>query len=268
MPRIYNESPFYERDNIVKIYYKLLALPGRYAQSAEFIEIQSLLLECIKSIGDSLFKDGNVQSGCEVVINEKEVTITAGRMYIDGVVRETKESKLTIKGEGVENITARIEETVVTEDEDESLLDQAVGPSSSFQPGCFRVKQEVVYEVDGEGYVVATLYDGALRNFVVEKPQMDVISEVLARRTFAESGNYVVDGFLLKDEEYETETQVLVGLTKGQAFIRGYVVHKPTDTTFNVDKALTTRDVIGEPKTYRTNARTFEIINNPLNEVT
>lgn len=268
MPRIYNESPFYERDNIVKNYYKLLALPGRYAQSAEFIEIQSLLLECIKSIGDSLFKDGNVQSGCEVVINENEVTITAGRMYIDGVVRETKESKLVIKGEGVENITARIEETVVTEDEDDSLLDQAVGSSSSFQPGCFRVKQEVVYEVDGEGYVVATLYDGALRNFIVEKPQMDVISEVLARRTFAESGNYVVDGFLLKDEEYETETQVLVGLTKGQAFIKGYEVHKPTDTTFNVDKALTTRDVIGEPKTYRTDAKTFELINNPLNEVT
>lgn len=268
MPKIYNESPFYERDNIIKNYYKLLAMPGRYAQSSEFIEIQSLLLGCIKSIGDSLFKDGNVQSGCEVVIDGKDVTITPGRIYMDGVVRETSEQTLTIKGEGVESITAKIVESVITETEDEDLYDPAVGTSSSYQPGCYRVKQEVIFEVDGEGYVLATLYDGALRNFIVEKPQMDVISEVLARRTFAESGNYVVEGFLMRDEEYETETQILVGLTKGQAFIKGYEVHKPSDTTFNIDKSMATRDVIGEPKTYKSSDKTLELINNPLNEIT
>ena len=86
MPNIYNESPFYERDNLLKNYYKLLAVPGRYAQASEFTEIQSLLLGCIKSIGDSLFNEGNIQSGCEVVLNGTEVTITPGRIYLDGVV--------------------------------------------------------------------------------------------------------------------------------------------------------------------------------------
>jgi hypothetical protein len=32
---------------------------------------------------------------------------------------------------------------------------------------------------------------------------MDIINEVLARRTFAESGNYIVSGFELKELDYE-----------------------------------------------------------------
>lgn len=267
MPNIYNESPFYERDNLLKNYYKLLAVPGRYAQASEFTEIQSLLLGCIKSIGDSLFNEGNIQSGCEVVLNGTEVTITPGRIYLDGVVRDTVESKVQITGVGIEHITARISENLITEDMDDSLYDPAVGTSTAYQPGCFRVHQEVVFEVNGDGYSIATLENGAMQNFVVEKPQMDVISEVLARRTFAESGNYVVDGFMLKDLDYEENGRLLVGLTKGQAFIKGYEVYRPVDTTFYVDKATTLRPVVGEPKQYSTDSKAFELINNPVNQV-
>lgn len=268
MPRIYDESPFYERDNIIKNYYKLLAIPGRYAQASEFTEVQSVLLGCIKSIGDSLFKDGNVQSGCNIIINGNSVTITEGRIYIDGIVRDTKETKLVITGGGTEIITVRLDETLVSESDDTSLLDPATDSSSAFQPGCFRVKQEVVFEVNGEGSTVAIIVDGKLQNYIVEKPQMDIINEVLARRTFAESGNYIVNGFELKELDYEQENTLLVGLSKGQAFIRGYEVVNPTDITFTVDKALIYREVVGEPKRCSRSENSFSLINNPLNEIT
>lgn len=268
MPKKYNEAPFYERDNIIKNYYKLLAIPGRYAQSTEFTEIQSLLLDCIKSIGDSLFKDGNVQSGCDLRIENNKVTITEGKIYLDGIVRQTKEKVLDITGQGVEAITARLEETIITENEDTTLLDPAVTASSAYQPGCFRVKQEVVFEVNGEGSLVATLVDGKMINYVTEKPQMDIISEVLARRTFAESGNYIVDGFALKVLDYTTEDdKILVGLSKGQAFIKGFEVINPTDITFTIDKATTIKSVIAEPKVYTNSNKSFSLINNPVNNI-
>lgn len=267
MPRIYDESPFYERDNIIKNYYKLLAIPGRYAQASEFTEIQSVLLECIKSIGDSLFKDGNVQSGCDIILNGNTVTITEGRIYLDGIVRNTKEVTLVITGTGTETITARLEESLISESDDRSLLDPATDSSSAFQPGCFRVKQEVIFEVNGEGSTVAMIVDGKLQNYIVEKPQMDIINEVLARRTFAESGNYIVNGFELKELDYEKDNTLLVGLSKGQAFIKGYEVINPTDTTFTVDKALVYREVIGEPKRCSRAENSFSLINNPLNEI-
>ena len=267
MPRIYDESPFYERDNIIKNYYKLLAIPGRYAQASEFTEIQSVLLECIKSIGDSLFKDGNVQSGCDIIVNGNSVTITEGRIYLDGIVRNSKEAKLVITGAGTEIITARLEETLISESDDTSLLDPATDSSSAFQPGCFRVKQEIVFEVNGEGSTVAMIVDGKLQNYIVEKPQMDIINEVLARRTFAESGNYIVSGFELKELDYEIDDTLLVGLSKGQAFIKGFEVINPTDTTFTIDKALVYRDVIGEPKRCSRTENSFSLINNPLKEI-
>ena len=267
MPRIYDESPFYERDNIIKNYYKLLAIPGRYAQASEFTEAQSVLLGCIKSIGDSLFKDGNVQSGCDIIINGNSVTITEGRIYLDGVVRNSKETKLVITGSGTEIITVRLDETLISESDDTSLLDPATDSSSAFQPGCFRVKQEIIFEVNGEGSTVAMIVDGKLQNYIVEKPQMDIINEVLARRTFAESGNYIVSGFELKQLDYEQDNTLLVGLSKGQAFIKGYEVINPTDTTFTVDKALVYREVIGEPKRCSRTENSFSLINNPLNEI-
>lgn len=267
MPRIYNESPFYERDNIVKNYYKLLAIPGRYAQASEFTEAQSVLLECIKSIGDSLFKDGNVQTGCDIIINGNTVTITEGRIYLDGVVRNSKETKLVITGTGTEIITARLEESLVSESDDPSLLDPATDSSSAFQPGCFRVKQEIIFEINGDGSTIAMIVDGKLQNYIVEKPQMDIINEVLARRTFAESGNYIVSGFELKELDYPQEDTLLVGLSKGQAFIKGFEVINPTDTTFTINKALTYREVIGEPKRCSKTSNSFSLINNPLNEI-
>lgn len=268
MPKKYSEAPFYERDNIIKNYYKLLAIPGRYAQSAEFTEIQSVLLDCIKSIGDSLFKDGNVQSGCDLRIDGNTVTISSGRIYLDGVVRQTSEQVVPITGQGTEAITARLEETLVTENEDTTLLDPAVTASSAYQPGCFRVKQEVVFEINGDGSLVATLVDGELVNYITEKPQMDIINEVLARRTFAESGNYVVNGFSLKALDYTTDdNQLLVGLSKGQAFIKGFEVTNPTDITFTIDKAVSSKDVVAEPKTYTTSNKTFPLINTPVKDV-
>ena len=267
MPNIYNESPFYERDNIVKNYFKLLAIPGRYAQASEFTEIQSILLSCIKSIGDSLFKDGNIQSGCELVLKDNVVTITPGRIYLDGIVRDTKEATVTLTGVGTEAITARLEERLVSEADDTSLLDPATTSSSAFQPGCYRVKQDVIFEVNGNGYSIATFLDGKIQNFIVEKPQMDIISEVLARRTFAESGNYIVSGFNLKPIEHEKDGKLLVGLEQGQAFIKGFEVYKPTDSTFWIDKSLVTRDVIGEPKIYSETSKTFSLINNPINTI-
>ena len=267
MPNIYHDSPFYERDNIVKNYFKLLAIPGRYAQASEFSEIQSILLDCIKSIGDSLFNDGNVQSGCDIVIDGRTLIITPGRIYLDGIVRDTKEATLKIEGVGTEVITAKLVESLISEADDPSLLDPATTSSSAFQPGCYRVKQEVVFEINGDGYAVATLVDGTLQNFIVEKPQMDVINEVLARRTFAESGNYVVDGFNMKVMDFPTDDSLLVGLEKGQAFVKGFEVYKPTDSTFKVDKALMTRDVVGEPKIFDTSNTSYALINNPISKI-
>lgn len=263
-----NASQIYDNYNKASHYLKLLAIPGRTVQSREFNEIQSLFLDIVKRLGDTLFKDGNVISGCGIHVGEDSVTIEPGKIYLEGVIHDTNGGKVPISGVGEERIGVKLSTTIVTEADDESLLDPAVGFVNYLHPGCYRRKIELEFTCnDDESATVVTLINGEILNLVSERPQADSIQEILARRTFDESGNYVVEGFEILDAKYSTDEKIILGLSAGKAYVRGYEIAKPLDTTFEIKRCTATKSIVGEGNVVSSSHNRYKIYNSPVKTI-
>lgn len=268
MPKIYNSKPYYEYYDKAQGFVKMLAIPERGAQSVEWNMLQSMLLQFIKDIGDSIYKDGNIVEGCSIRIEGKSVKIEPGRIYMDGLIHNIEGAELTITGVGEEFIGIILDEEIVTEKEDNRFFDPAVGSANYLHPGCYRVKQTPRFVVNNPtSAVVATFIDGQVKSIIEEKPVMDTMSEVLARRTFDESGNYVVSGFDLFSSDYFEEDRILVNLNKGKAYVRGFEVQKAVGTSFFVRKATDVKEVLNEPHVVTSASNIYELINTPVQAV-
>lgn len=241
-----HDAPYYDQYDSSKQYTKLLAIPGRVAQAREITEIQSTMQDIVKSLGDSIMKDGNIIEGCQVIVNsdKTEVTVTSGRVYLGGMVLPLRESTVKIAGVGAETIGVRLHETIITESQDSALRDPAQGYDNFGQAGCHRVKSEVEVVVnDTNSAILTTLIDGAVS---VEQyaPNYDTLTQTLARRTYDESGSYLVSGLNVRVEENQTDpSTVNVVVEAGKAYVLGYELKIPSARRIVVPRSLTYREV-------------------------
>ena len=88
-----NISPYYDDYDPEKRYTQMLAIPGRVAQAREITQIQTILRDIIKNLGDSMMSDGDIIEGCQVVVSadKTQVTVTTGKVYIGGMVLTLKD---------------------------------------------------------------------------------------------------------------------------------------------------------------------------------
>jgi len=170
-----------------------------------------------------------------------------------------------------------IEETIVTPEEDQSLYDNARGFSNYSAPGAHRLKidlklvaKEYDESVDQDYVQLVVIKNGEIQQ-LVKTSDYNLIEETLARRTYDESGDYVVDNFSLDLREYyqkngnkgiyplNTETKLVNGLSEskakslmvagvgpGKAYIKGYEIVNKQPKYVNVNKSrevLTKQDV-------------------------
>lgn len=247
-------APYYDDYDSSKQYTQILAVPGRVAQAREITQLQSTIKDIVKSIGDSIMKDGNVIEGCQVIINSKktEATVTAGKVYLDGMVLPVEDTTVEIEGTGTETIGFRLMEMIITESEDPTLRDPAQGFDNFNQPGCHRIKSTVaIVRNDPDSSILATLIDGDIS---VERyaPEYDSLTKTLATRTYEESGSYIVDGFKVRMEENSDPTKVTVVVEAGTAYIEGFRVKIPSSRRIPIGRSLSSSDVIRRSKYYET----------------
>lgn len=164
-----------------------------------------------------------------------------------------------------------IVESIVTPEEDITLYDNARGFSNFSAPGSHRLKidlQITASDYDAstdENYVqLVTIKNGEIQR-LVKSTDYALIEETLARRTFDESGDYVVDNFSLDLREYyqrnnnkgvyplNQETELVNGISEGQAsslmvagvgpgkaYIKGYEIVNKDVKYLNVNKSRET----------------------------
>ena len=196
-----SQSPYYDDYDPSKGYIQHLAVPERVEQAREFNQIQSISLDYVSRVGSAMFKEGAVIEGCTLSINDKVVTISSGKIFLDGLVRLVDGAVLNIDGLGTEYIGARIITDIVDEEQDASLVDPAVGYLNYNQPGAHRLRQRVEFAVNGEdATTIYTLVDGEILN-EAEAEQADLITDTLARRTYDESGNFKVSGLDMMEKD-------------------------------------------------------------------
>tara|TARA_B100001996_G_scaffold298420_1_gene238798 strand:- start:2570 stop:10771 length:8202 start_codon:yes stop_codon:yes gene_type:complete len=149
----------------------------------------------------------------------------------------------------------KITESLITPEEDSTLYDQARGFANFSAPGAHRlsigldlIKYELDATTDSNFIQLLTVKRGSVQR-KIKAADYNVIEETLARRTFDESGDYVVEDFPTDIREYyqrngnrgiyskNPTTELVNGLTEqdavgklvatvgaGKAYIKGYEI--------------------------------------------
>lgn len=278
MTYVKNQAPYYDGFDEEKDFSQVLFIPGVSLQSREFNEVQSILQNSIKQLGDSILTDGDIIEGCQLIIPDsntiqKECTITSGKLYLNGMVRNLQQSVVTIQGSGVETIGVKLNQEVITSITDDALVDPAIGFANYRQSGAHRLKETVVVSVnDSTASTLFTLQNGELVNNAVNTSDtvIDKINSTLARRTYDESGNYKVWGLEMSAKPITVidDNYLYVSMSAGKAYVKGVEVVKQSSTTIALERAKDLRDVKNEPKVFATGTNLYSLNNIPVDSIT
>jgi hypothetical protein len=155
-----------------------------------------------------------------------------------------------------------VSEQLITPEEDFSLLDNAQGYSNYAAPGAHRLKLSVTLvsrpidlAAQKDFVELLQIKDGSISPTVGVVSRNSLIEDILARRTFDESGDYVVKEFLLNFKEslstvdnngvYSveqggSEDKFVVVIEPGKAYVKGYEIETTSVRYLEVDKARET----------------------------
>ena len=194
------------------------------------------------------------------------VTVNDGIYFINGAL--VKNEQETIVLEKYNNTPSYkvgfiVSEQLTTPEEDLSLLDNAQGYSNYAAPGAHRLKVTLslvsrpLDAPDQRDFVQLLQIKNGISTATVELSNTNgLIEDILARRTFDESGDYVVREFLLSLKEslatadnngiYTTAQggsadKFVAVLEPGKAYVKGYEIETTSTRYVSIDKARDTQ---------------------------
>lgn len=146
------------------------------------------------------------------------------------------------------NIGLELSEDYIDESEDTSLYDPALEASNYQAPGATRYKLELILAArtpdseDDEAFIqIAKVREGSIIE-QVKYPLYSEIEEVLARRTYDESGNYIVKPFVPRIEDAATDSanNFTLHISPGKAYLYGFERENQRETRINIPRARET----------------------------
>ena len=197
------------------------------------------------TVARSTAVDGTVDNvGLSLAVN-----VTDGIIYQNGHFNYVAPqliiaSKYTPNPDNV-SIGFNIEESIIDSALDVSLLDNAQGFNNQNAPGADRLKLEpklAVYTTTtrpADFFALLRIEKGETV-FVRGETQFNSIKQELAKRTFDESGNYVLQGFNVTTEKDESDGKFYAVVGPGRAYVFGYEVSTQGNTRLEIEPAGTT----------------------------
>lgn len=138
-----------------------------------------------------------------------------------------------------------VTETLISSLQDNSLFDNANGSTNENAPGADRLKMvpslvaktTAVADVDANFFTLIRYQNGSAVT-MRDVSQFNSIAEEMAKRTYEESGDYIVENFKVTTERRGVDLKALVG--KGSAYVKGYRVENRGDVDITIDPIATT----------------------------
>ena len=194
-------------------------------------------------------------------------SVTEGIFFVRGFMCRT--SGQTVVLEKYSNapsyrIGFTVTETLVTPEDDSSLLDNAQGSSNYAAKGAHRLKitltlaKKTLTTSEDTNFIELARIDGGRVVHRKKATEYSIVADMLARRTSDESGDYVVDHFDIEPRENlndgtnrgiytaaqgGVETKDTLVISPGKAYVEGYEVDKQNASFVNIDKARTTKSI-------------------------
>lgn len=265
-------------DPKVKDWKRLLFLPDRAIQSAELNELQAVMNYQLELAMQGQYKDGTYIRGGLISTtttgNTVAVHFTAGLLWAVGFPHNVPELNINITGVGTEVIGLRLESDVQTEEDDEDLLDPAEGYENYGWEGAHREQFSYTAVLnDSDAIPLATFQDGQL----ISQSQgnsawLDQLYEILAQRTYEESGSYVAE--LPQLELWDTSSvdadnplQVRLDIVDGIGYVKGHRAQNKK-TSLSLTRPMTGQLREEEPITFLTSQKKYPLANGPIQTVT
>ncbi len=230
---------------------------GTDNESASFTDDETLTSSA--STGETAVV-ASTHTGCAAFID-------AGTYYINGFFVEVEKQSLVLDkytNTPDYRVGLTVTENFITSTDDSTLLDNATGSSNANATGAHRFKITLTLAklslsstADASFVETFRLKEGKLQN-IPNNSVRTTIEDTLARRTYDESGNYVVDDFELDIREHllsgtnrgiyssgatsddgntASESKLAFGLSQGKAYVHGYEIGKIGTTYIDVNKA-------------------------------
>lgn len=207
--------------------------------------------EVIKT-NDATPEFARVQNSLQAIKSGQTFTVESGVFYIDGYFVKTDAQAIAISKYDTSSATLKvgfeIKEYFVTANDDASLIDPAQEASNYQAPGADRYKVDLVLSTrsfdseDLENFIELAQFKAGIYQSTRKLTIYNKITDELARRTFDESGNYVVKPFPVSVEANTANSQTFdVTIGPGKGYVLGYEISMDYPRVLTLDKA---RDVV------------------------
>ena len=215
----------------------------------------------------TVFSDGETLTGTGVscVVDTTAIgsaaSIKSGVYYINGFFVKISDETLVLDkytNTPTYRVGFTVTEALITPNDDSSLNDNAQGSSNVNAPGAHRLKitlalaKKTISSTEDDGfYEIARVESGEIKT-MVRSTEYAVLEDTLARRTFDESGDYVLSNPDFDVREHLSSgtnrgiytsgnggdsTKLAIGVSPFKAYVRGYETERLGTTFVDVDKA-------------------------------
>lgn len=232
--------------------------------------VYKVTVRCPSCPGSSL-TDTIAPTGSGQIFTVDEGVFYYEGMFISNARQDIIVTKYMIKDEGG-NVTNSVPcklgldfvQTIVTSEDDSSLLDPALGYPNSTAPGADRYKADLIltkrsYDVeDGDNFILLTrIGENMTIEYVKSDSEYSSILDTIAKRTYETSGDYTIAPFKvsffesLKTSEDDSTGWSLTGdadslialVTPSVGYVKGYRVETISNTPIKLRKARDTKDI-------------------------
>jgi hypothetical protein len=268
---------YYNRFDPAKNYERVLLRDGYGAQASEINEIQDMEAYRLRGVADALFKDGDIIRGAQLVVNPEtgETRAEAGQIYLDGAVRDVAEAVFSMPVTGSVAVGIRLTRTRISELEDPSLYNPAVGVGTYGEPGGWRLQAVAAWGFEGDGaagdfYPVHIVDDGVVRSREAP-PSLDAFNQGIARydRDSTGGGSYIVSGLVVHGAAPTGGGAQTYTVSEGRARVCGYGIELPTSRRLSYPAAPDLRYVDTEihPADGSASQR-IDVAHGPIHDIT
>ena len=224
---------------------------------------------CLKTAETETITDGGLVTG-----NSTIATVSNGIYFVRGTFVEVLFQQVVVNKYEASATNARIGlqvvESIVTPEADSSLLDNSQGSSNFAAKGAHRLKMtltlvsKALTDTDDSNFYELIRVKNDITEKYARVTEYSIIEEMVARRTFDESGNYTVRPFTFQAKE-SVDTSVgttdftgvytagattddlnvaskdllALQVSTGKAFVKGFELEKIAPTILDLNKSRT-----------------------------
>lgn len=273
-----NEILLASKSAAIKVGDQLLSMSSNFTQGLVVTEIVSdTLIRLNKNIGDVLASSTTLSFYRKNTTPTNIVTVTNGTYYKKGYFIDLSEQSIVpdkYTAYPTKSVILKYVETLIDYNDDETLLDPAFYSSNYLAPGADRLKVTLEIAVvdlntsklpdTTDDHIEIVRFDKGIKEFVEQARDTLPIKlrEILAERTFDESGNYDILPFRLsaKGSTFD-DAYAKFDILPGKVVIGGQVIETVGPTEILVPKS---KDFLSiEDQFLDTTENNYALINHP-----